>query len=123
MDAGDGVDVVAVERFHAAHEAAYGYRLPDAVVEFVHVGAVAADHREVPPDPPPPAGPPGEPHAVRPVCFEEWLDTPIYQRAVLAAGQRVDGPAVDRGGRLHHRRPAGLDRRGPRRARCLVPHA
>jgi len=29
-----------------------------------------------------------------PVCFEEWLDTPIYQRAVLAAGQRVAGPAV-----------------------------
>ena len=26
--------------------------------------------------------------------FEEWLDTPIYQRAVLAAGQRVPGPAV-----------------------------
>ena len=31
---------------------------------------------------------------MRPVCFEEWLDTPIYQRAVLAAGQRVAGPAV-----------------------------
>jgi N-methylhydantoinase A len=31
---------------------------------------------------------------VRPVCFEEWLDTPIYGRAVLAAGQRVAGPAV-----------------------------
>ncbi len=88
------MDAVAVERFHAAHETAYGYRLPDAVVEFVHVGAVAADHREVPPDPPPPDGPPGEPYAVRPVCFEEWLDTPIYQRAVLAAGQRVAGPAV-----------------------------
>ena len=42
----------------------------------------------------PPDGPPGEPSTVRPVCFEEWLDTPIYGRAVLAAGQRVAGPAV-----------------------------
>ncbi len=94
LDAGDGVDAVAVERFHLAHETAYGYRLPEAVVEFVHVGAVASDRRDVPPDPPPPAGPAGVPYATRPVCLDAWGDTPIYRREVLAAGQRIDGPAV-----------------------------
>jgi N-methylhydantoinase A len=94
LDAGDAVDVVAVERFHLAHETAYGYRLPDAVVEFVHVGAVASDHRDVPPDPAPPTGPPGLPYATRPVCLDEWVDTPIFRRDVLTAGQRVQGPAV-----------------------------
>jgi N-methylhydantoinase A len=28
------------------------------------------------------------------VCLDAWGDTPIYRREVLAAGQRIDGPAV-----------------------------
>jgi N-methylhydantoinase A len=93
-DAGPAVAEVAVARFHEAHESAYGYRLADATVEFVHVSAVASDRRETPADPPPPTGEPGEPHAVRPVCIDGWADTPVYRREDLVAGQRLAGPAV-----------------------------
>jgi N-methylhydantoinase A len=31
---------------------------------------------------------------VRPVRFDDWLDMGIYDRAALAPGDRIDGPAV-----------------------------
>jgi N-methylhydantoinase A len=34
------------------------------------------------------------PSARRPVHFNQWYDTPIYQRADLAPGMRFDGPAI-----------------------------
>ena len=34
------------------------------------------------------------PAARRPVHFNQWYDTPVYQRADLAPGMRFDGPAI-----------------------------
>ncbi len=39
---------LTASRFHALHEATYGYRLPDAVVEIVHHGASAIDTARAP---------------------------------------------------------------------------
>ena len=67
---------------------------------------------------------PGEPHAVRPVCFDgRGLDTPIYRRAVLAAGQRVAGPAVIEEVDSTTLVPPGWHRRGPRAAAAWCSHA
>jgi N-methylhydantoinase A len=30
----------------------------------------------------------------RPVRFDDWLQTPVYDRAALALADRIDGPAV-----------------------------
>ena len=95
LDAAGDLVAILVERFHRQHEAVYGYRLEDAVVEVVHLTATALDRRA-----PTPAVTlaPGAAEAitVRPVSFEagSWVETPIYRRAELGAGSRVVGPAV-----------------------------
>jgi N-methylhydantoinase A len=34
------------------------------------------------------------PLTVRPICFGEWRETPVYRRGGLVSGQRFDGPAL-----------------------------
>ena len=43
LDGREDLLELTASRFHALHEATYGYRLPDAVVEIVHLGATALD--------------------------------------------------------------------------------
>ena len=95
LDAGDLVRFT-VERFHEAHERSYGYRIPEAVVEFVYFTVVAIQRRE------PPASRTiadlgqAEPVASRPVYFKElgWVETSIYRREQLGRGAEVRGPAI-----------------------------
>ena len=89
---------LAVERFHAAHRAAYGRAQPGEPVEFVNVRAVAGRVR---PGPPVEAAPavPGRtsPAARRPVWFSADgapTDTPVLARADLAASWQTVGPAI-----------------------------
>jgi N-methylhydantoinase A len=92
--AGDLVEML-VERFHRQHEAVYGYRLADTVVELVHLNATAIDRRA--PAPSSGLAPGGaDPIGVRPVSFETggWVETPIYRRAAVGAGSCISGPAV-----------------------------
>jgi N-methylhydantoinase A len=90
-------DVVA--RFHAEHEREFAYHREDAPVELYELGLQAvgvtpkpelARHELDGGDLP-------EPLARRPVVFDEEadaVDTPVYDRAALPAGCRLDGPAV-----------------------------
>jgi N-methylhydantoinase A len=88
-------DVVA--RFHAEHQREFAYRREDAPVELYELGLQAVG---VTPKPALARHEPGgglpEPLARRPVVFEEAdaVDTPVYDRAALPAGCRLEGPAV-----------------------------
>jgi N-methylhydantoinase A len=94
-DAGDLLELVA-SRFHAQHEAIYGYRLEDAIVEIVHLGATAVDtghasglgSRPVQTDP--------GPAAKRPVFFKDqgWTDIEIMRRNAIPVGIALAGPLV-----------------------------
>jgi len=86
----------ALASFHRMHEAMYGYAFRQAVIELISfqvtaVGATAKPSldklRQVASD-----EHPGE----RRVFFPGtgWRNTPIYGRTALAAGTRVEGPAI-----------------------------
>jgi N-methylhydantoinase A len=92
---GDLVDLV-VERFHRAHEATYGYRIAEAVVELVYFDAVAIERQPALPRLHVADGDVPQPEAVRPVYFKRvgWADTPIYRRNCLTVGNSIGGPLV-----------------------------
>jgi N-methylhydantoinase A len=95
LDADDLVRLT-VDRFHAAHERMYGYRIAEGIVEFVYLTAVATQRRE----PPLALALPelGEPQAAasRQVYSKElgWVDTPIYRREHLGLGVELSGPLI-----------------------------
>ena len=87
-----------VARFHRAHHALYGYDFrdrSDQPVEWVNLRVTGIGPIERPPVPEIPATT-GAPVAigVRRVRFGDWVDTPLYDRGELRAGDVVDGPAV-----------------------------
>jgi N-methylhydantoinase A len=93
----DWADAV-VARFHRAHHALYGYDFrdrSDQPVEWVNLRVTGIGPIERPPVPEIPATT-GAPVAigVRRVRFGDWVDTPLYDRGELRAGDVVDGPAV-----------------------------
>lgn len=81
--------------FDEAYENLYGVKLDDMDVEVVswrvtarggeaqrHADVVLADKA-------------GKPKATRPVYLDgQFIDTPVYDRGALAAGQGIDGPVV-----------------------------
>ncbi len=86
-----------VDAFHTAHEKAFGYgyrgKQKVEVVNFCVSGFGLIDRPRLPRLPVNAA--PGVARARRRVFFGgSFLDTPVYDRGALAAGQRVDGPAV-----------------------------
>ncbi|HZE51122.1 MAG TPA: hydantoinase/oxoprolinase family protein, partial [Jatrophihabitantaceae bacterium] len=96
LDKATADDVAAA--FHDAHRALYGYDFAgnaDQQVEWVNlrvsgIGPISRPElRELPRrDGPPPY--PG----VRQVCFDDYVETAIYQRGDLAPGDEIAGPAV-----------------------------
>jgi N-methylhydantoinase A len=92
----EGATAALVQRFHEAHDAAYGYRLENAVVEFVHFNATAIETRSELRTPELAAGRRAEPTSIRDVYFAAsgWRPTPIYLRAELRRGNFIAGPAV-----------------------------
>jgi len=85
-----------MEDFHAEHRRRYGYAITDEVVEFVDFTVTAV-------------GPTVDPHVPalvprdgdsrkgsRPVYFRDhgWVDTVVYDRELLNAGELIEGPAV-----------------------------
>jgi N-methylhydantoinase A len=96
----DGELMTAVaDRFHDEHQALYDYDFrddPRQEVEWVNlrvtgIGPIRKPEvREV-------ASGSGAENArtgTRSVCFDDWVDTPVYDRAALGAGDVVEGPAV-----------------------------
>ncbi|MFL6009032.1 MAG: hydantoinase/oxoprolinase family protein [Rubrobacteraceae bacterium] len=82
------------ERFHAAHEQRYGYRMDDEPVELVNLRLIAT----VPVEKPGLDEPPAEDEAVserREANFDgEWLEVPVYDRESMGEGSEVEGPAI-----------------------------
>jgi N-methylhydantoinase A len=89
----DATVELVVRLFHEAHERTYGYRIEEAVVELVHLNAVAVEPRETA-LPALAAGADVEPYATRPVYLDAWVETPVYRRDGFGAGSVIAGPAV-----------------------------
>jgi N-methylhydantoinase A len=88
------------DAFHDAHEQLYGYAFrgdPRQPVEWVNlrvtgVGPIERPRlRELAPRD---GGPDRARTGVRPVFFDDWLETPVYWRPDLAPGDLVVGPAI-----------------------------
>lgn len=86
------------ERFFAAHEQAYGYFNPRDPVDVVALRVTALGRLPSPGVPPLPenASTTPSPRDRRPVWFDgdAAQDTPVYDRATLASGTVIEGPAV-----------------------------
>jgi len=82
------------ERFHAAHDQRYGYRMDDESVELVNLRLIAT----VPVEKPEPEEPPAEGEAepeYREVNFDgEWQEVPVLNREQLGKGSEVVGPSI-----------------------------
>src|SRR4051794_24484565 len=90
----DDLDALA-DRFHAAHEQRYGYRMDGEPVELVNVRLIATVEVEKPElreeDPPEDDGE----RSTREANIDgEWLETTVLRRAALGRGSRLEGPAV-----------------------------
>jgi N-methylhydantoinase A len=100
VGAGDdwpATDDEVVECFEADYRRIYGLTIPDVGLEVVTWRLSAyAEATAVEPQATLAAGA-GSARRIRPVRFERTgssADTPVYRRADLAAGQRIDGPAI-----------------------------
>ncbi len=89
------------ERFHAAHEHEYGHRF-DAPIEIINIRAVGIGRVDELRAPALEAGD-GDPSRARTLEREVVFDvdgkaerhvTPFYERELLLAGDRIDGPAI-----------------------------
>jgi N-methylhydantoinase A len=82
------------ERFHAAHELRYGYRMDDEPVELVNLRLIATVPVEKPGlDEPAARG--EEISERREANFDgEWLEVPVYDRERIGEGSEVGGPAI-----------------------------
>ncbi len=90
-----------VDTFHGSHERLYGYAYRDREVqhpvEWVNLRVTGIGAIPRPSLLERPAGD-GEVSRARTgsrqVCFDDWVETPIYWRPDLAPGDRLEGPAV-----------------------------
>jgi len=80
--------------FDARHEETFGYADPANDIEIVNVRLVSIGEVEKPAVDFMPAGG-GDPLIERrPVWFGDWIETPVIDRERLAAGWRIEGPAI-----------------------------
>jgi N-methylhydantoinase A len=94
--AGEDLETV-VARFHERHEHTFGHSSSEVLSEIVALRLLATGTRALEPPAPRLPGAEGSPGSFRKVLFpagEGRIDTAIYDRSVLAAGQVISGPAV-----------------------------
>jgi N-methylhydantoinase A len=89
----DDLDALA-ERFHAAHEQRYGYRVEEEAIELVNlrlITTVAVDKPPLREDAVDEASPAGR----RRANFDgDWTEVDVHERAALGRDSRVVGPAI-----------------------------
>ncbi|MDQ1600736.1 MAG: N-methylhydantoinase [Actinomycetota bacterium] len=96
----DALAEKVADSFHDAHEQLYGYAFrgdPRQPVEWVNLrvtGVGPIDRPRLRELAPRDGGPDRARTGVRPVFFDDWVDTPVYWRADLAPGDVVVGPAI-----------------------------
>jgi len=96
----DALALQVANDFHDAHQQLYGYCFrddPAQQVEWVNlrVSGIGPIRRPAVAELPRGDGDAEHAHtASRPVCFEDWVETPVYARARLYAGDELDGPAI-----------------------------
>ena len=86
------------ERFHAAHEQRYGYRMDGEPVDLVNLRLIAAVPVDKPTleEPAKEEGMEGEAEAGRREANfgGEWVEMPVLDRGRMGAGSEVEGPAI-----------------------------
>ena len=84
------------EAFHAQHKDRFGFRIDGEPIEIVTFKATVTAPTDKPELPTlPKASSPAKPVGRRRVVFEGHAgDTPVFERALLAAGHAVSGPAI-----------------------------
>lgn len=82
------------DRFHAAHERRYGYRMEEEAVELVNLRLISTVPVEKPElDEPEPAD--EATAGVREASFDgEWVEVPVLDREKMGRGSQVTGPAI-----------------------------
>ncbi|MGD9990547.1 MAG: hydantoinase/oxoprolinase family protein, partial [Pseudonocardia sp.] len=91
-----GVDGLT-EKFHTQHHREFGFSQPGAVVEFYQLAVSAIGVIDKPQVVPGTWGaPPLKPSTRRRVRLDTdaWIDTPVFERAHMFPGARVEGPAL-----------------------------
>ncbi len=82
-----------VERFHAAHERRFGYRMEEEAVELVAARVVATIEVDKP-GLSEESRPAASPERRRVHTGEGWQDVEVWRRDELGAGAELDGPAI-----------------------------
>jgi len=83
------------ERFHAAHEQRYGYRMEDEAVELVNLRLIATVPVEKPELDEPEGEDDGTEGDPRQANFDgEWQEVPVFDRERMGEGSEVSGPAI-----------------------------
>jgi len=82
------------DRFHAAHEQRYGYRMEDEAVELVNLRLIATVPVEKPDLSESKTS--GNPEAERRQAnFDgKWMEVPVMDREEMGVGSEVEGPAI-----------------------------
>ncbi|MGY2803805.1 hydantoinase/oxoprolinase family protein [Bradyrhizobium sp. USDA 4506] len=93
--AGNGIEALR-QAFHAAHERSYGFSMTGEVIELVSIKLKARQKVEFVRPAELPEAKHGRPTHTRKVVFDqiEPVEAAIYERADLAKGQRLRGPAI-----------------------------
>ena len=84
------------QSFHDLHHAKFGFNIPNSVIEVVNfmVSVVSTTEKPALPTLAKSSAPP-KPSGRRRVVYQDCAaEVPIYARAALAQGQRIEGPAV-----------------------------
>jgi N-methylhydantoinase A len=82
------------DRFHAAHEQRYGYRMEDEAVELVNLRLISTVPVEKPElSEPEASGDAGS--GEREANFDgKWMEVPVFDREKMGEGSEVEGPAI-----------------------------
>jgi N-methylhydantoinase A len=82
------------ERFHAAHERRYGYRMDEEPVDLVNVRVTASVSTEKPMIRERARSNNAAPESRRASFDGKWVSVAVYDRAALGAGSDLTGPAI-----------------------------